>query len=121
MLKFFRLVGDTVGLKGRQVRNYMRLTYLIPEILEMVDLGKIQFVPAVDLSYPDEQIQKWVCEYIKDNGFIKPSTIRMILRSVRRYEKKNGQIYHRYSFRGKEQRQRLKNCWTKEKKLFTSL
>lgn len=59
MLKFFRLVGDTVGLKGRQVRNYVRLTYLIPEILEMVDLGKIQFVPAVDLSYPDEQIQKW--------------------------------------------------------------
>ncbi len=69
------IVGDTVGLKGRQVRNYVRLTYLIPEILEMVDLGKIQFVPAVDLSYLDEQIQKWVCEYIKDNGFIKPVQI----------------------------------------------
>ena len=51
------IVGDTVGLKGRQVRNYVRLTYLIPEILEMFDLGKIQFVPAVDLSYLDEQIQ----------------------------------------------------------------
>ena len=69
------IVGDTVGLKGRQVRNYVRLIYLIPEILEMVDLGKIQFVPAVDLSYLDEQIQKWVCEYIKDNGFIKPVQI----------------------------------------------
>lgn len=69
------IVGDTVGLKGRQVRNYVRLTYLIPEILEMVDLGKIQFVPAVDLSYLDEQIQKWVFEYIKDNGFIKPVQI----------------------------------------------
>lgn len=69
------IVGDTVGLKGRQVRNYVRLTYLIPEILEMFDLGKIQFVPAVDLSYLDEQIQKWVCEYIKDNGFIKPVQI----------------------------------------------
>ena len=69
------IVGDTVGLKGRQVRNYVRLTYLIPEIFEMVDLGKIQFVPAVDLSYLDEQIQKWVCEYIKDNGFIKPVQI----------------------------------------------
>lgn len=37
----------------------------------MVDQKKIQFVIAVDLSYLDEQIQKWVYEYIKDNGFIK--------------------------------------------------
>ena len=65
-------IGESVGLKGRQVRNYVRLTYLIPEILEMVDQKKIQFVTAVDLSYLDEKIQKWVCEYIKDNGFIKP-------------------------------------------------
>lgn len=42
-----------------------------PELLEMVDQKKIQFVIAVDLSYLDEQIQKWVYEYIKDNGFIK--------------------------------------------------
>ena len=69
------VVGETVGLKGRQVRNYVRLTNLIPEILEMVDQKKIQFVPAVDLSYLDEQIQKWVYEYIKDNGFIKPVQI----------------------------------------------
>ena len=64
-------IGETVGLKGRQVRNYIRLTYLIPEILDMVDQKKIQFVSAVDLSYLEEQIQKWVFEYIKDNGFIK--------------------------------------------------
>ena len=69
------IVGDMVGLKGRQVRNYVRLTYLIPQILELVDQGKIQFVPAVDLSYLEEQIQKWVFEYIKDNGFIKPVQI----------------------------------------------
>lgn len=60
-----------IQLKGRQVRNYVRLTYLSPELLEMVDQKKIQFVIAVDLSYLDEQIQKWVYEYIKDNGFIK--------------------------------------------------
>ena len=68
-------IGETVGLKGRQVRNYIRLTYLIPEILDMVDQKKIQFVSAVDLSYLEEQIQKWVFEYIKDNGFIKPVQI----------------------------------------------
>lgn len=70
-IKTADIVGDTVGLKGRQVRNYVRLTYLSPELLEMVDQKKIQFVIAVDLSYLDEQIQKWVYEYIKDNGFIK--------------------------------------------------
>ena len=70
-MKTADIVGDTVGLKGRQVRNYVRLTYLSPELLEMVDQKKIQFVIAVDLSYLDEQIQKWVYEYIKDNGFIK--------------------------------------------------
>ena len=68
-------IGETVGLKGRQVRNYIRLTYLLPEILDMVDQKKIQFVSAVDLSYLEAQIQKWVFEYIKDNGFIKPVQI----------------------------------------------
>lgn len=69
------VIGETVGLKGRQVRNYVRLTFLIPELLEMLDHKKIQFVPAVDMSYLDEQIQRWVYEYIKDNGFIKPMQI----------------------------------------------
>ena len=75
------MVGDSVGLKGRQVRNYIRLTYLIPEILEMVDQKKIQFVPAVDISYLDEQIQKWVYEYIKDNGFLKPIQVEALKNS----------------------------------------
>ena len=68
-------LASQVGESARSIQRYIRLTYLIPEILEMVDLGKIQFVPAVDLSYLDEQIQKWVCEYIKDNGFIMPVQI----------------------------------------------
>ena len=75
------MVGDSVGLKGRQVRNYIRLTYLVPEILEMVDQKKIQFVPAVDISYLDEQIQKWVYEYIKDNGFLKPIQVEALKNS----------------------------------------
>lgn len=44
---------------GRQVQRYIRLTYLIPELLDMVDQGKIAFTPAVELSYlqTDEQKQ----------------------------------------------------------------
>ena len=71
-------LGESVGLKGRQVRNYIRLTYLIPEMLEMVDTKKITFVVAVDISYLDEQIQKWVWEYVNDNGFLKPVQVEAL-------------------------------------------
>jgi len=71
-------LGESVGLKGRQVRNYIRLTYLIPEMLEMVDTKKITFVVAVEISYLDEQIQKWVWEYVNDNGFLKPVQVEAL-------------------------------------------
>lgn len=73
--KTAEIVGETVGLKGRQVRNYVRLTFLIPELLELIDSKKLQFVLGVDISYFDEQVQGWIYEYIKDNGFLKPSQI----------------------------------------------
>ena len=68
-IKTADIVGDTVGLKGRQVRNYVRLTYLIPEVLEMVDQGKIQFVPAVDLSYLDDQVQNGFLNMLRKMDF----------------------------------------------------
>ena len=43
---------------GRQIQRYIRLTYLIPELLSMVDDGKIAFNPAVELSYLDSY-QQW--------------------------------------------------------------
>lgn len=43
----------------RQIQRYIRLTYLIPELLEMVDDGKIAFNPAVEISYL-EQSEQWV-------------------------------------------------------------
>ena len=73
--KTAEIVGESVGLKGRQVRNYVRLTHLIPELLELIDSKKLQFVLGVDISYFDKQIQQWVYEYIKDNGFLKPVQI----------------------------------------------
>lgn len=45
------LVGDAAGESKDQVRRYIRLTELIPEILQMVDDGKIALTPAVELSY----------------------------------------------------------------------
>ena len=51
------LIGQESGESGRQVQRYIRLTNLIPELLEMVDQKQISFNPAVELSYlaPEEQ------------------------------------------------------------------
>ena len=68
-------VGEAFGLKGRQVRKYVRLTELISELMDYVDMKKIPISMAVDISYFDEQVQKWIYEYIKDNGFLKPVQI----------------------------------------------
>lgn len=71
-------VGEAFGLKGRQVRKYVRLTELISELMDYVDMKKIPISMAVDISYFDEQVQKWVYEYIKDNGFLKPVQIEAL-------------------------------------------
>ena len=47
---------------GRQVQRYIRLTELIPEILQMVDNGKIALTPAVELSYLTKQEQQDLLE-----------------------------------------------------------
>lgn len=72
------IVGDQVGLKARQVHKYIRLTELVPEILEFIDQKKITITMGVDISYLDEQIQKWVYEYYKDNGFLKPVQVEAL-------------------------------------------
>lgn len=70
-----QVVGEASGFSGRQVTRYIRLTELIPELLEMVDTKRITFVAGVEISYIDQSIQKWLCEYIHDNGVIKPEQI----------------------------------------------
>ena len=50
-------MGRDTGESGRQIQRYIRLTNLIPEILDMVDDGRIAFRPAVELSYLAEQEQ----------------------------------------------------------------
>ncbi len=52
---------------GRQVQRYIRLTNLIPEILQYVDDGRISFTPAVELSYLNEQEQQDLLEQIEQS------------------------------------------------------
>ena len=69
------LLGEQVGISSVQVTRYMRLTELIPELLDLVDNKKLQFTVAVDISYIDKEVQGWIYEYICDTGFIKPKQI----------------------------------------------
>ena len=69
------IVGEESGFSGRQITRYIRLTEIIPELLEMVDSKRISFVLGVDISYIDKEIQKWLYEYIHDNGVIKPEQV----------------------------------------------
>lgn len=72
------VVGNEAGMTGRQVAKYIRLTELIPELLDNVDVKKITLTMGVDLSYLDVQVQKWVYEYFKENGFLKPVQVEAL-------------------------------------------
>ena len=52
------IVGQEAGDSRNQVRRFIRLSNLIPELLDMVDEKKIAFNPAVELSYLDESQQR---------------------------------------------------------------
>ena len=60
------IVGQEAGDSRNQVRRFIRLTNLIPELLDMVDEKKISFNPAVELSYLDESQQRDFLEAMED-------------------------------------------------------
>ena len=72
------VVGKENGESGRQVQRFIRLTELIPELLDYVDQKRIQFTVAVEISYIDQEVQKWLFEYIKDNGAVKLNQITLL-------------------------------------------
>jgi ParB family chromosome partitioning protein len=61
-LETAEIIGELSGDSKTQVRRYIRLTELIPEILRMVDDGKIALTPAVELSYLTKQEQQNLLE-----------------------------------------------------------
>lgn len=71
-------LSNEVGESARQVQRYIHLTELIPELLDYVDQKRIQFTVAVEISYIDQEVQKWLFEYIKDNGVVKLNQITLL-------------------------------------------
>lgn len=75
------IIGEEFGISSSQVKRYIRLTELIPEILDMLDEKELQFTVAVETSYIDSNIQKWIYEYAKENGVLKLNQVKA-LRSI---------------------------------------
>ncbi len=64
-LESAEIIGQESGDSRNQVRRYIRLTYLIPELLQRVDEGKMAMTPAVELSYIPENLQKEVLDIME--------------------------------------------------------
>ena len=96
------VLGQTTGESGRQIQRFIRLTYLIPELLDLVDEKKISFNPAVELSYlkPTEQemflsVMEWSqnapslsqaqrLKKLSQEGKLTPDAMREIMNEVKK-------------------------------------
>ena len=76
------IVGESSGVSGSQVQRFIRLTYLIPNLLNLVDVKRLALGVAVELSYLNHAYQQWIYEYICENGMIKQEQL-MDLRKYR--------------------------------------
>lgn len=65
------IVGAASNVSGTTVERYIQLTKLIPELMDLVDKKKIPITSGTDLALVDPEVQKFVYEYIKENGLLK--------------------------------------------------
>lgn len=77
-VKSRNIIGEQLGISSAQVSRYIRLTELIPELLELVDKKRLQFTVAVEISYISKDIQVWINEYIHENGCVKQNQIALL-------------------------------------------
>ena len=75
-------IGEAEGLGRAQVHRYIRLTELIPKLLDMVDEKRLALSVAVEISYMNKNVQQWIYEFIRENGMIKQEQL-MELRKYR--------------------------------------
>ena len=64
-LKSRQILAEQEGKSEYQIRRYIRLTHLIPELLEYVDAEKIKLLPATEISYLGEEAQRDLCDVIE--------------------------------------------------------
>ncbi|MBQ7671036.1 MAG: ParB/RepB/Spo0J family partition protein [Clostridia bacterium] len=67
-LRTSEIIAKEAGESRAQIDRYIRLTYLVPELLQYVDEGKIGMRPAVEMSYLDEEVQRCIVDRIDESG-----------------------------------------------------
>ncbi len=114
-----QLLGEQVGESQDQIRRFIRLTELVPELRDMVDEGRIKMRPAVELSYLDKESQKDVVEQIEytqgtpthdqairmrklqDDGNLTPQAVMAVMQEIKPSQKE------KFVFSGEKIRQYL--------------
>ena len=112
-------VGADGGDSKNQVLRYVRLTHLIPELLQLVDDGKIALTPAVELSYLPEKAQTHLLEEMRRNDCT-PS-LSQAIRLKKEYQAKTLTVPKLRSIMGEEkanQKERLKIPMERIRKFF---
>ena len=121
------IIADSTNESARQISRYIRLTNLIPDILEMVDEGRIAFRPAVELSYLSEAEQAYLldemtyndatpslAQAIKMHNFAKEGKLSSeVIESIMSEEKPNQR--EKISFRADRLRQYIPDSVPREK------
>ena len=118
-LETAEIIGNTSGESKNQVRRYIRLTYLLPELLQLVDDGKIALTPAVELSYLPEKAQTYLLEEMRRNDCT-PS-LSQAIRLKKEYQAKTLTVPKMRSIMGEEkanQKERLKIPMERIRKFF---
>lgn len=113
------MIGESTQESARQVQRYIRLTYLIPELLQLVDDGSIALTPAVELSYLSEKAQTCLLEEMRRNDCT-PS-LSQAIRLKKEYQAKTLTVPKMRSIMGEEkanQKERLKIPMERIRKFF---
>ena len=76
------IIAKENGVSGAVVSRYIRLTELIPDLLKLTDEKRIPLYTAVELSYFTREIQKWLYQYIKENGVPKTAEVSELRNGV---------------------------------------
>ena len=87
-----RKVAENVSESARQIQRFIRLTYLIPELLEMVDTKTIALNPAVELSYLKNEEQQMVLDSIGYNVATPSHQQAIMLKNLSKEDKLNEDI-----------------------------
>lgn len=81
-------VAEQMGESRAQLQRYMRLVNLIPELLELVDAKTLPLMTGVDISFIEVKVQKYLYEYISENGMVKSYQVL----ALRKYIDSEGDI-----------------------------